>query len=201
MACGIYTIKRPESDRCYVGSSVNIRNRWKKHKQELRNGTHHSYLLQRAWNKYGEAAFMWTVIEEIDRTHLAVREQYWIDTLSAYKKGYNASPLAYSPTGLKRRPESIQLSAAKRRGAKRTPEQRARMSEGRKKSLAVKLHMETLWAKTRGRPLTPEHKLALSRALKGKPKPPRSPEHCRAISENARRRHACWRLERQNEAN
>lgn len=47
---GIYRINI--NNKCYIGSAVNIKHRWMRHKTQLTNQTHHSILLQRAYNKY-----------------------------------------------------------------------------------------------------------------------------------------------------
>jgi len=78
---GIYAIVHIKSGRHYIGSSRNIYHRWRIHKSELRRGVSNSRYLQNAWNKYGEAAFHFKVIEAClkDPIMLVAREQYWID--------------------------------------------------------------------------------------------------------------------------
>jgi len=55
---GIYIIQNMDNGKVYVGSTVNLRKRWIKHKFHLNRGDHHSLHLQRAWDKYGESAFV-----------------------------------------------------------------------------------------------------------------------------------------------
>lgn len=54
---GVYAIECAANSRVYIGSSVNIKKRFMEHKCLLRSDNHHSLLMQRAWNKYGESAF------------------------------------------------------------------------------------------------------------------------------------------------
>ena len=61
MAC-IYSIKNKVNGKCYIGSTNNPRVRWSKHKGDLNRNTHHSFVLQRAWNKYGEANFEFNIL-------------------------------------------------------------------------------------------------------------------------------------------
>jgi GIY-YIG catalytic domain/NUMOD3 motif len=60
---GVYRIAG--AGRVYVGSSDDIPRRWKSHLSQLRGGRHHNYRLQAAWNEHGEAAFAFTVVEEV----------------------------------------------------------------------------------------------------------------------------------------
>lgn len=71
---GIYKIEHVTSGRVYVGSSVNIASRRRHHLGNLRRGSHFNVKLQNAWNKYGEQAFAFILIEECERGSLALRE-------------------------------------------------------------------------------------------------------------------------------
>jgi group I intron endonuclease len=61
--CGIYIIKNLVNNKIYIGSSVNIGNRFNQHKNSLRKNKHHNKYLQKSWNKYGEENFEFIVIE------------------------------------------------------------------------------------------------------------------------------------------
>lgn len=53
----LYSIENKVNGKCYIGSTVNLKSRWVAHKTTLRHGKHHSFVLQRAWNKHGESNF------------------------------------------------------------------------------------------------------------------------------------------------
>jgi group I intron endonuclease len=73
---GIYLIRNLITGRVYVGQSINIANRWRQHCDALRKGKHKTPRLQQSWNKHGEAAFMFEIIELVeDVTSLDFREQ------------------------------------------------------------------------------------------------------------------------------
>lgn len=114
----IYQIRHLASGRVYVGSALNVRNRWKKHRSDLRLGKHHSIYLQRAWSKYGSDAFTFEIIELVARVEdLASREQYWIDILHASHNqyGYNIAPRARTNLDVRHTPESrAKVGAASR---------------------------------------------------------------------------------------
>lgn len=87
--CGIYEIKCLVSSKSYVGSSFQIYHRWYQHRTLLRHCKHRSPRLQQAWNKHGEANFVFSILEECSREELFVREQFHID---AKKRDYNSMP-------------------------------------------------------------------------------------------------------------
>ena len=90
---GIYKIENKVNGKVYVGQSVDITSRWKSHRSELKRGIHYNDHLQRAWNKYGENNFTFTVIEECKKDDLNDKEIYWIDYFKSceYENGYNSS--------------------------------------------------------------------------------------------------------------
>ena len=86
--------------KTYVGSSLDIADRWKGHVRGLRRGEHHARPLQAAFNKYGPAAFVMDVLELCEAGQLHAREQHYIDTL---RPAFNAALLAGYPNGPRRK--------------------------------------------------------------------------------------------------
>lgn len=111
---GIYEIFNVVNGKFYVGSTDNFRVRYNRHIAELRGDWHHSYHLQRSYNKYGANKFIFSVIEFCDIRDLKVREQFYLDETKPFLKdrGYNICPVAYSSRGVKRREESKQKLSA-----------------------------------------------------------------------------------------
>jgi hypothetical protein len=73
----------PQSLR-YIGSTIDLKRRWRRHRNDLARGVHHSQYLQNLWNKYGQSAFVFKVLEEVqDPTTLLDAEARWIDQLGA----------------------------------------------------------------------------------------------------------------------
>lgn len=94
--CGIYCIENIVNNKKYIGSSIDIRSRWKHHINALNRNTHHSILLNRAWNKYKEDSFKFYILEECLKNELIIKEQYYIDLFNSANKefGYNIQPIA-----------------------------------------------------------------------------------------------------------
>jgi len=101
---GIYQIRNQLNSKRYVGSAVNLRRRQRAHFGGLRRGTHSNRHLQNAYNKYGEAAFVFSILEIVENpANLIECEQHHMDTL---KPEYNLSPTVGSPLGCHRSPET-----------------------------------------------------------------------------------------------
>ncbi len=62
---GIYVITNTVTGEQYVGMSQNVAYRFWQHREMLRKGQHHNSLLQVAWNRDGEAAFLFEGLEEM----------------------------------------------------------------------------------------------------------------------------------------
>jgi len=128
---GIYSITHVDSGRVYIGSATNIQSRWNYHRASFRTGKNCSPYLKNAWDKYGEDAFKFDIIEIVpDKNDLLKREQYWIDYYDAAnrERGFNIAPKAGNLLGTKRSPEAIEKSAQKLRGQKRSDEFRQKIS-------------------------------------------------------------------------
>lgn len=99
---GIYEICNLHDGKAtaYVGGSVDIGERWKQHVRALHRGDHENQHLQRAWDKYGEGAFSFCVLEQVgDEKCLSGLEQHWLDLMLEMTDDlYNISVDARSPT-------------------------------------------------------------------------------------------------------
>lgn len=90
--CGIYSIFNKLNNKTYIGSSCDIKRRWRHHRQNLNRGIHHCIHLQRAWNKYGENNFIFSIEQICKRKELVNIEQSYLDKAkSDSKKYYNST--------------------------------------------------------------------------------------------------------------
>lgn len=89
--CGIYKITNLKNNKAYIGQSTDIKSRWNNHKIELRNNTHRNSHLQNSFNKYGEDAFEFRILERTFEENLDNAEEYWINYFDSTdpEKGYN----------------------------------------------------------------------------------------------------------------
>lgn len=87
---GIYFIYNKDF-KTYVGQSVNIGARWRKHVQELKLGTHHNPLLQADWSILGASGFVFKVIEYNSPEQLDSMEKHYIQQLKLLGCVYNAT--------------------------------------------------------------------------------------------------------------
>lgn len=85
---GIYCIEQLESHKKYIGQSVDIKTRWKNHKNELNRGVHHNDYLQKSWNKYGEELFKFYVLDYCDINELDGKEIYYINLYNTTDRLY-----------------------------------------------------------------------------------------------------------------
>lgn len=90
---GIYEILNTNTNKRYIGSSIDIERRWKEHDAMLRHNNHHSIKLQRSYNKTKDKdIFTYNIIESVtDLKILHEREQYYIDEYDSFYNGYNCS--------------------------------------------------------------------------------------------------------------
>ncbi len=160
MNSGVYQIRNIKNNKRYIGSSIDIDSRWYRHKKHLRKGVHHSILLQRAWDKDYEGAFVFEILEYVVqcdlsksefRKPLLAREQYYKDLYKSYdrKYGYDICKIAGSTLGSTHSEETrrkIGAASKLRNSGENNPwfgrhpseETRRKMSESVKKSWALR---------------------------------------------------------------
>lgn len=132
---GIYAIQHVLSGMRYIGSTSNFSIRWKGHRTLLRSGKHGNAHLQAAWNKYGEDAFDFRVVEVVaDASTLLSREAHWFEVTQCCdrQRGYN---IAIDPMARRWSDEqkaALSASTKGRPGRRHTAESRALMSAQRK---------------------------------------------------------------------
>lgn len=87
--CGIYYIKNNISQQIYIGQTVDIQRRQKQHFQALKNNKHVNNYLQNSFNKYGENAFEFGVIEHCNPDKLDELEKAYMNMYNVRKNGFN----------------------------------------------------------------------------------------------------------------
>lgn len=157
MNSGIYIIANTESDKFYIGSSVNLRKRWADHKSSLRGGQHRNSHLQHAWDKYGEVVFNFGVLEYLDDLkELIPAEQFWCDIYRGEgKELYNIALVGSAPM----------------LGRHCSKEHRRKISEANKGKRRSKETRRKISMAHKGKILSEETKNKISKSMKGKGHP------------------------------
>lgn len=101
---GIYKIQSIiHPDRIYIGSSISIKARWKRHLGALEKGKHNPKL-QNHYNKYGKDDLIFSILLTCEKEELLQIEQGFIDKLDPW---FNVLKIAGAPIGYKHTQESI----------------------------------------------------------------------------------------------
>jgi len=94
---GIYSIKSPDSDKTYFGSSKNLNGIINRHIFELKTGIHKIKELQDAWNKLGENGIKFEILDKLEPKEdpkydytedIETLEDLWAEKLKATKDLY-----------------------------------------------------------------------------------------------------------------
>ena len=167
---GAYAITNVVNGKVYIGSTVNLKRRLDEHRRGLRGGAHGNPHLQSSWNKYGEDAFEFDILEYLDNLEeLHLAEQFWVDIYREEGKTlYNLAIPGRSPMlGREHTEESKrQMSKSQKNRPPTSEETKRRMSKTRKGKKPSKKHCQKLSEANRGKTLSEEHKQKLSEASK-----------------------------------
>lgn len=91
MKSGIYMIKCKETQKVYIGRSVNMKSRYQTHLSDMKNGRHGNPYLLNCFKKHGKEAFEFSILETCEPINLLEREYFWINFYDSTnsKKGFN----------------------------------------------------------------------------------------------------------------
>ena len=99
MKSGIYKIINVVNNKFYVGSAVDFKRRKRIHWWRLRRGDHANKHMQASWNKYGEKAFTFVIVEEHpEGADLLAAENVWLKEHVGKGYCYNIATDATAPT-------------------------------------------------------------------------------------------------------
>lgn len=159
--CGVYLIRCMVNDRCYVGSSVSISDRFDQHRSALRLGKHRA-IFQADWNEHGATSFDFFVLEQCQRENLAVREQFYLDELDPTYNGQRKVGVVLTADQITERNASIGRSL---KNSKKLKAHHERQRGVKRPDVSTKM---------KGRRISPEHATKISAAQKGVPCPART---------------------------
>ena len=129
---GIYAIRI--QDYIYIGQAQDMYIRWSGHISMLRRNKHCNNFMQNVYNKYGESALSFSIIDETSVSDLTPSEQWYLDTLKMFHpndKILNLAPVAGSNLGTRRsdatRAKMRAAMLGKNLGVKLSAEHRAKI--------------------------------------------------------------------------
>lgn len=192
---GIYSITNIANGKCYIGSAVDIKSRWRVHRHGLSRGTHHCAHLQRAWVKHGAAAFRFDVVEAVTAPDdLIAREQFHIDRV---RPEYNCCKTAGSVLGFRHSADTRKNMSSAKLGTTLSDEHKANIGTGSLKAWARRRDAgQTGWSHRKER--SPEHRAQIAESkrkfwaerkaagLAGFKHPPRTEDQRKRISDAAK---------------
>jgi len=152
---GIYKLSWEESGYFYIGQSIDIQNRFNRHKYLMIHNKNKSGFIQSVYNKYGMPSFK--ILEECLYDDLNAREQHYLDLHFDDDKCCNLNRNAVSSKGYKYSKETIErikiLRAGSQKSGKENPnygrkaslESRKKMSEAQRgdKSIKARIVLDT----------------------------------------------------------
>ena len=158
----IYRITNMANGKYYIGSAESFARREWQHKYDLRKGIHKNPRLQAAWDKYGADMFVFEILEEVPEgeSQLVWEDKYLVVHVGK-PECYNINTSAEAP----------------RLGIVLSDETKARISAGLIGKTAGENHYRY------GQTVSPEVRKKIGDTQRGVPKPPRSEEHRRRLSE------------------
>lgn len=174
--CGIYQIRNILNNKCYYGSSKDIKDRLYNHKLLLKNNNHYNLKLQNIWNKCGEENFAFEKIVICEEKDLLFYEQLFIDYNFEHNDGgYNlardAKAFFKGRNHSEKSKEKIRNSQKGKQytlGKKLSEEHKQKISNslnGRKHSEET---IQKMKKSQKGRIISEEHKQKISKTLKDK---------------------------------
>ena len=123
---GIYIIKCLITGKCYIGSSINLRRRYREYHSDYKNRKCHNKYLQNSFDKYKLNNFSFDVLEFCEASELIDKEKYYIYT---NKPDYN---LDYEIVSNRDSLKSIEYSSKRRKILEQTKKDRGEIALLRK---------------------------------------------------------------------
>lgn len=126
---GVYLWLHKTNGKYYVGSSVNLRNRFYDYFSKSYFDKSGNTIIANAISKYGLGAFEFIILEFTEKDETLSREQFFIDTL---RPEYNILVIAGCTLGFKPTAETRTKMSEAALGRKHSLETRAKISESQK---------------------------------------------------------------------
>lgn len=173
----IYQIRNLVNGKLYIGSSLWTQKRFPKHKNDLIKGKHSNLHLQASWNKYGQAAFAFEILETLPSSTLEIplrnKEQEYINKLNTLNLGYNMALSTLAPmTGRKPSARAITILRERMKTFRHTEESKEKIAEsnrrrkGETRSAEVKAKLSAAHTGLKHKPMSSVGRTNISKAQK-----------------------------------
>ena len=78
---GVYKITNTVTNDFYIGSSNNVKRRWREHKYYIKCKNHPNNQMYQDMQKYGVDKFDFQILEEVEIAYLKEKEQWFIEKM------------------------------------------------------------------------------------------------------------------------
>ena len=157
VSSGVYQIRNQMNGKRYIGGSECLQRRKKEHLGDLRRRQHYNSHLQRAFDKYGESAFVFSILEYVeDVSQLILREQHYLDALNPE---YNMALVAGSPMTGRHHTQGTRVRMSAAQSGKHNPNYGMRLSDE---------HIRKISKAGAGRHHSKKTRMKISEALTGR---------------------------------
>jgi len=166
-ASGIYCWKHIKSGKRYIGQAKNVITRMSSHRTRLRGNYHENEHFQRAWLKYGENAFEFSIIEFCPEEILSWKEEEWISKYQTTNSdfGYNRTTGGENPRQTEEIKRIISICST---GRKHSQDACQKISKARKGIVFSQEHKKKLSEAAKARGITKETRLKMIESAKAK---------------------------------
>jgi group I intron endonuclease len=159
----VYAIENTVNGHRYIGSTTSYKSRWAHHRSSLRRGKHHSFILQKAWDKYGEKSFDFKLLV-VCKKEQRIEYENLLMPLQTYNVLRTARE-ALVRGGWSHTPEFKKKMSELHKGKKLSDAHRQKLSEHRKGRIESKAFRDVARARQTGVKPSNETKLKLSVSL------------------------------------
>lgn len=154
---GVYRFVDVPTGKFYIGSTANLRLRYRTHLWSLRNGRHANCYLQRIYDKRA-MSLIFEVIEDVlpGRDFLLAAEQKWLDKTFEHPLCINFLKTAGSRLGTRHSRATIKKMSDAKLGVTHSAETREKMRAAKIGGKLTSEHKRKIALKSKGRP-GPKH--------------------------------------------
>lgn len=175
---GIYMIYNFISNKAYIGQAINIPRRKREHFNKLSKNKHENPYLQNSYNKYGEQAFKFIILENCEKDKLIELESKYIACIDEEFR-YNLKPvegismLEETRKKISDALKGIPKNYKRMHGKKHSEETKRKMSDKAKLRVRTEEHQKNLTESIRK---SKKGKIPWNKGMK------MSKEHCNKLS-------------------